>query len=269
MEDCASVDGDPSQIHQVLVNLCINALEAMPEGGILALTSRVRELQDSSSSGLPLPQGPYLELAVSDTGIGMTEDVRQRVFEPFFTTKNLDGMAGTGLGLATAYGIVQTHRGAITAESIREKGSTFRVFLPVGTLTLVAKDPAHATVRGQGIVLIVEDEPLLRELAATVLDSLGYETVTAADGEEALVVYRHYLGRLTAVLLDLKMPRMAGREAFLEMRKIDPGVPVIICTGYGENEEVQELLTLGASGMLAKPYRIADLAAKLESFAIK
>ena len=264
MEACPPVDGDPAQIHQVLLNLCMNAIEAMPERGTLSIAGRRRELQDASRSGLPLPAGPYLELSVADTGIGMAEDVRRRIFEPFFTTKTATGTTGTGLGLSTAYGIIQAHRGGITAESVRGKGSTFRVLLPVGLLPAAEKPSAAASAKCEGTVLLVEDEPLLRELGASVLESLGYQTLTAEDGVEGVEAFRANKGRLCAVLLDLKMPRMAGREALIEMRRIDPEVPVIVCTGFGENEEVQELLTLGATGMLPKPYRIADLATKLE-----
>jgi len=257
------VDGDPAQIHQVLVNLCLNALEAMPERGTLTLGSRLRTLEEQAQSGLPLPPGRYVELTVADQGIGMTEEVRKRVFEPFFTTKHATGMTGTGLGLSTAYGIVRAHRGAITVESARGKGTTFHVFLPEGTLAVAEKPPAPASSAGQGTVLLVEDEPLLRELGASILESLGYRVVTAKDGEEGVAAYRDTHADLDAVLLDLKMPRKGGREAYLDMRCIDPGVPVIVCTGYGDNEEVQELLSEGAAGMLPKPYRIAELAAKL------
>ena len=263
IEGSLRVDGDPSQIHQVFVNLCINAIEAMPERGSLTLTARPQVLAESIHSGLPIPAGSYVELSVADTGIGMTEAVRQRIFEPFFTTKNTSGMSGTGLGLSTAYGIIHAHGGTLTVESDRGRGSTFRVLLPVGALPPAARSPQASGSKGHGLVLLVEDEPLLRELGASVLDSLGYEATTASDGLEAVRIFRARHQDLCAVLLDLKMPRMAGREAFLEILKIDPSVPVIICTGYGENEEVQELLTLGAKGMLAKPYQIATLAAKL------
>jgi CheY-like chemotaxis protein len=261
--ECASVDGDPSQIHQVLVNLCINAMEAMPERGTLTITSCVRLISETSHPGLSLPRGKYVELAVSDTGLGMTREVQQRIFEPFFTTKNSSGVSGTGLGLATAYGIIHAHGGAISVTSDKGKGSTFSVFLPVGKLPPAVREARPGNARGEGLVLLVEDEPLLRELGASALESLGYQVATAADGREAVETFRQLHTRLCAVVLDLKMPRMGGREAFMELRRISPSVPVIVCTGYGENEEVQELLTLGASGMLAKPYQISTLAAKL------
>ncbi|MBK9796242.1 MAG: response regulator [Holophagaceae bacterium] len=263
MVDCPSVDGDPAQLHQVLVNLCINAMEAMPEGGVLTLAACARELPGSSESGLPLPAGSYVELSVSDTGMGMAEEVRPRIFEPFFTTKDSSGVSGTGLGLATAFGIIQTHRGAITVDSVRGKGSVFRLFLPVGQLSPLKAEAPVLSTGGQGLVLLVEDEPILQDLGRSILDSLGYEVLTAGDGLEAVEVFRRHHSRLCAVLLDLKMPRMAGREAYAEILMVDPKVPVIVCTGFGENEEVQELLTLGAAGMLAKPYRIGELAAML------
>jgi len=263
MAGCPTVDGDPSQIHQVLVNLCINAVEAMPERGVLTLSSWVRNVSEATHPGLPVPAGRYVELAVSDTGLGMSPEIQQRIFEPFFTTKNSSGVSGTGLGLATAYGIIRAHGGAITVTSSRGKGSMFRLFLPVGSMSPAEPSVSSGGTRGEGLVLLVEDEQLLRELGAAALESLGYEPVTARDGREGVETYGRLHDRLCAVLLDLKMPRMGGREAFLELRRIDPTVPVIICTGYGENEEVQELLTLGARGMLAKPYQISALAAKL------
>jgi PAS domain S-box-containing protein len=267
MEDCPTVDADPAQIHQVLVNLCLNAMEAMPGGGTLTLASRRLQVAEPRPSGPALPAGAYVELSVTDTGMGMAEEVLARVFEPFYTTKTSSGLSGTGLGLSTAFGIIQAHRGAITVESVRGKGSSFHVFLPVGQLPPTEKEAPAGASAGQGMVLLVEDEPILRDLGASTLETLGYEVTLSADGWEGVEAFRKHHARLCAVLLDLKMPRMAGREAFLEFLQIDPDVPVIVCTGFGENEEVQELLTLGAAGMLAKPYRISELAAMLRQVA--
>jgi len=264
MEDCPTVDGDPSQLHQVVLNLCLNAIEAMPEGGTLSVTTRSLEVETTPPLGTAVTPGNYVELRVTDTGLGMIEDIRQRVFEPFFTTKNTSGMSGTGLGLSTAFGIVHAHHGAITVESTRGKGSTFRVLLPMGVLPNKNGQTQPVPVKGAGSVLLVEDEPILLDLGTTVLESLGFEVIPAEDGLAAVAAFQvHHLG-LCAVLLDLKMPKMGGREAFLEFQKLNPGVPVIICTGFGENEEVQDLITRGAAGMLAKPYQIATMAAKLK-----
>jgi PAS domain S-box-containing protein len=268
LEECPPVDADPSQIHQVVLNLCLNAIEAMPERGTLTVRTHSLELEEGGAPGAALAPGSYVELRVTDTGLGMTEEVRQRVFEPFFTTKNTSGMSGTGLGLSTTFGIVHAHHGSITVESTRGKGTTFRVLLPKGVLPETKDQTQPVPVMGEGVVLLVEDEPILRELGTTVLETLGFEVIEAADGVAAIAAYREHHQRLCAVLLDLKMPRMGGRETFLELQNINPGVPVVVCTGYGENEEVQDLLTRGAAGMLAKPYQIATMAAKLKQVAV-
>ena len=225
MEGCPSIDGDPAQIHQVVMNLCINAIEAMPEQGILSLAAKVCAVSEASHPGVELPAGAYVEISVADTGVGMTEEVQQRIFEPFFTTKNSAGLGGTGLGLATTYGIAQAHGGAIAVDSRPGQGSTFHVFLPVGSLPRAERVvPVNASLGG-GLVLLVEDEPLLREVGTSALEALGFEVATASDGVEAVEAYQRCHAQLCAVLLDLKMPRKAGRETFLEIHAIDPGVP--------------------------------------------
>ncbi len=263
MEDCPTVDGDPGQLHQVIFNLCLNALEAMPGKGRITVSARRRPIEAPGAPDLLLPPGDYVELEVADTGAGMSEEVRQRVFEPFFTTKTEGGKPGTGLGLSTVYGIVHSHRGAVEVESEPGRGSRFRVLLPVGILAVHTGDSGPIPRLGQGEVLLVEDEPLLREAAASALRSLGYTVHEAADGAAGVAAFAAHHAGLHAVLLDLKMPVMGGREAFHEMHRIDPAVPVVVCTGFGENEEVQALRTAGAVGMLAKPYRIKDLQAAL------
>jgi CheY-like chemotaxis protein len=193
----------------------------------------------------------------------MPEEVRQRIFEPFFTTKTHAGQSGTGLGLSTVYGIVHSHRGTIEVDSQPGVGSRFRVLIPAGTLAPAGTVRGPSSRKGHGEVLLVEDELLLREAATSALESLGYVVHGAGDGAAGLEAFRAHHSTLHAVLLDLKMPVMGGREAFLEMHRIDPDVPVLVCTGFGENEEVQALRSLGAVGMLAKPYRIADLSEAL------
>ncbi len=267
MADCPTVDGDPSQLHQVVLNLCLNAMEAMPARGTLSLAARRRTVEPPGAPDLLLPPGDYVELEVEDTGTGMSEEVRQRVFEPFFTTKTEGGKPGTGLGLSTVYGIVHSHRGAVEVDSTPGAGSRFRVLLPAGILTVHTGDSGPIPRIGQGEVLLVEDEPLLREAAASALRSLGYTVHEAADGAAGAAAFQARHATLYAVLLDLKMPVMGGREAFHAMHRIDPTVPIVVCTGFGENEEVQALRSAGAVGMLAKPYRIKDLQAALRRLA--
>ena len=254
-----SIDGDPSQVQQVLMNLFLNAIEAMPGGGVLTITTRTVQLGGTAASSDPLPAGSYAELAVADTGPGMDPELLQRIFDPFMTTKTRKGQPGTGLGLSTVLGIVEAHFGAISVDSTIGRGSTFRVLLPVGRLLAEPVAAESEPRRGEGLVLVVEDEPIVREVTRSALERLGYTVETAQDGQEGVAAYRARHHTLMAVLLDLKMPVLDGREAFEQMQRIDAEVPIIICTGYGENEEVQAILSQGGAGMLNKPYRIADL----------
>jgi PAS domain S-box-containing protein len=255
------VDGDPNQIQQILVNLCLNAMEAMPGGGTLKLSCRPCVIGPEDALRYQLPEGSYVELQVADVGVGMNDEVRERIFEPFFTTKAHGPSPGTGLGLSTVFGIVVTHHGAISVESEPGQGSTFQVLLPSGSMREgpAQKGPAADNGKGRGKVLVVEDEHLLRELAEEALKTLGYTVCAAENGKEGVAAFRLHHGDLQAVILDLKMPVMGGTEAFSQMHQIDPSVPVIVCTGYGENEEVQRLISQGAAAMLSKPYQVSEL----------
>ena len=269
LEKDLSVDGDPTQIQQVLMNLCLNAIEAMPNPGILGIATRLLKLGEAEALAHRLPPGAYVMLDVSDTGPGISKEVLPQIFEPLFTTKTMKGEMGTGLGLSTVYGIVEAHHGVIEVDSRPGIGSTFHVLLPVGKLIPDQPGQELALGVGKGVVLVVEDEPILREVAQSALESLGYAVETAEHGKAGVAIYRERHGELLAVLLDLKMPVMSGQEAFAQMRSINGSVPVIICTGYGENEEVQELLSHGAAGLLPKPYRIVELSEALQRLKAK
>lgn len=260
-----SVDGDPSQLNQVVVNLCMNAIDAMPDGGHLSLSTADVELDATAAAEAGCAAGAYVMLRVRDTGTGMSEAVKARIFEPFFTTREHNRTSGSGLGLSTVHGVVHLHQGAITVESSPGAGATFTVWLPQGHLTPAPKVDAARAAQGRGCILIVDDEAPLRTFVAAALRKLGYESVAAVDGEDAVRVFAEHGERISAVLLDLKMPRQGGRETFLELRRQRPQLPVLICSGYGDNDEVQELIALGARGLLAKPFRIADLSDQLAS----
>ena len=176
---------------------------------------------------------------------------------------------GTGLGLPTVLGIVEGHQGAVEVKSRVGTGTTFKVYLPIGVLSPERPQLERRTNGGRGVVLVVEDEPSLRDLARSALESLGYGVETAEDGLAGVALFRACHPRLRAVLLDMKMPNMGGLEAFGQMQQIDASVPVIICTGYGENEEVQRILSGGGAGLLPKPYRVAQLADALEQVEAK
>jgi CheY-like chemotaxis protein len=213
--------------------------------------------------------GDFVTLRVTDTGHGMDEAVRARVFEPFFTTKEQNRTSGTGLGLSTVHGIVHLHQGTIAVESAPGDGATFTVWLPrghVAATAVLAKAPAPAAglpAGRLGRILVVDDEPQLRSFMAAALRKLGYDSALAVDGDDGLRVFADQRDGLTGVILDLKMPKKGGREVFLEMHALAPALPVRICSGYGDNEEAQALITLGARGLLPKPFRIDDLAEQL------
>ena len=269
LEEGLSVDGDPAQIQQVLMNLCLNAIEAMPNPGTLGLSTCKIKLDETKASTYRLASGSYVLLEVADTGGGISQDVLPQIFEPFFTTKTNKGEMGTGLGLSTVFGIVEAHLGVIEVQSSCGEGTTFKVLLPTGKLAARESGANPIIGSGMGMVLVVEDEPLLREVAQGALEHLGYEVKTAEHGRAGVAAFTALHHELSAVLLDLKMPIMSGQEAFVLMRGVNRSVPIIICTGYGENEEVQDLLSHGAAGLLSKPYRIQELSDALQRLAAR
>jgi CheY-like chemotaxis protein len=263
-----TVDGDPSQINQALVNLVVNASEAMPGGGMLTVRTADADLDEPTAKALDLPPGSYLRLEVCDTGVGMSAEVRSHLFEPFFTTKARKDQPGTGLGLPTVYGVVQVHRGALRVESAPGRGTTFALFLPQGSLAPGAAPLTPSGGRSSGgLVLVVDDEATVREFSSRALSTLGWRAVTASDGEEGVRAFGEHHRALAGVLLDLKMPGMSGSAAFREMRRLDPAVPILICSGFADNEEVQALVAEGAQGLLEKPFQLRDLARQLERIA--
>jgi PAS domain S-box-containing protein len=253
--------GDYSQLEQVLMNLLVNARDAMPDGGRLV----VRSYDAVPPAGEPrvTPQdGPHVVLEVSDTGVGIDPSVRHRIFEPYFTTKTGGAVRGTGLGLATVYGIVDAHHGAIEVLDNPPRGTLMRVWLP-SVPAVVRPAPRARGERqvqtGSGTVLVVDDEPLVRRAFARALETLGYDVLLAADGVEAVDLYRERTGAIAAVVLDMVMPRMDGRATYLALRELDPSVSVLLTTGFALNEEAQSILDLGVRAFVPKPCDIETL----------
>ncbi|MFO7653453.1 MAG: PAS domain S-box protein [Candidatus Krumholzibacteriia bacterium] len=266
--DLPGVHADPTQLRQVILNLITNASEALEDGSgtIRLATGAVACGPDDlrqTFAGDDLPPGQYVFLEVSDTGVGMDAETLRRIFDPFYSTK----FAGRGLGLAAVLGIVRSHRGGIEVTSEPGCGTRFRVLLPAlarPAAPVPAAEPTVGDWRGEGLVLVADDEDTVRSLARLMLERLGFDVIVARDGREALEVYRERGAEICCVLLDLTMPHMDGETAFRELRRIDPGVRVVLSSGYHEQEVSRRFLGEGLAGFLQKPYQLETLAAELQ-----
>ena len=251
--DLWSVRADAAQLEQVLVNLALNARDAMPDGGRLAIETTNREVSVSQARALEISPGLFVELLVRDTGIGIPADVQGRIFEPFFTTKPKG--AGTGLGLSMVYGFVRQSGGTVSVQSAPGLGSTFSLLLPRTDDTTPSGPPAPRTLtaatHGTGTVLIVEDERALRRLSATVLRQAGYQTIEASDGQQALDLYTVHSHRIVMVVTDVVMPRMGGIELAKRLRALRSDIPLLFVTGYVEQSEI---LHEQGTPVLLKPF---------------
>jgi PAS domain S-box-containing protein len=260
----APVMADPVQIEVMLLNLASNAADAMPDGGRLVIETANAP---PSESGLPdllnAPAESYVTLSVSDTGHGIDPAIQEHIFEPFFTTK--EAGQGTGLGLASVYGIVESHGGSIVCRSETGRGTTFRTHLPAAGAPVpsAVEDGRLTSAGGDETILIVDDEKPIRDMAALVLARFGYRTLTAASGEEALERYAAEGDRIDLVVLDIGMPGMGGRQCLAELLRINPEAKTLIASGYAGEERHAEMAAAGASGYIAKPYNISDLAAEV------
>jgi two-component system cell cycle sensor histidine kinase/response regulator CckA len=253
------VKADVSQIQQVLMNLLINAWQAMPGGGRITIATRTVSLTEWTDPAWDIKPGDYGVLAVTDTGVGMDEAVLSRIFEPFFTTKKPG--QGTGLGLASAYRIIKDHGGAMRVKSQSGQGSTFTIYLPrSASPAQVLPVPDHRLIPGHATVLVVDDEPVLRRVCARLLNKLGYQALEAAGGEEALRVYREQGPKIDLVLLDLIMPGLNGIQTLERLREMDPDVRVLLCSGYGD--KAGENLSADVE-FIAKPYTLEFLSQKV------
>ncbi len=251
---------DPGQLEQVIVNLAVNARDAMPRGGRLAIEIAAVELDERRASHLgALEAGPHVMLVVSDSGIGIDPDTLPRIFEPFFTTKGPGH--GTGLGLATVYGIVQQHQGAIAVESVREQGTTFRVYLPMTSEPLEPADERTAGLPGGAeTILLVEDEHEVRTLARDILEQAGYTVLEAGNGQEALEISRRYTESIQLLLTDVIMPSMSGRELAERIDHVRPGLKVLYMSGYTDDVLGPRALLAGERVVLQKPFTPEALA---------
>jgi PAS domain S-box-containing protein len=261
----SAIEGDAGQLEQTVLNLCINARDAMRNGGTLTLETRHETFSgDEEEDSEGAPRGKYVSLTLSDTGVGIPPENIPRIFEPFFTTK--DPGKGSGMGLAMAYGIVKNHGGHMDVRSVPGGGATFRVLLPASPKELSpspSSAPEEPVAGGTETILFVDDEASLRLLAKEMLGRLGYKVLTAGNGLEAVAVFTECRSEIAAIILDIIMPGMGGEEAFHRLREIDPSVRILLSSGYALEGKPHRLLSAGANGFLQKPYRVGTLAAAL------
>jgi hemerythrin-like metal-binding protein len=265
--DLPSLEADPAQIQQVIMNLVVNASDAVaPRGGIITLRTGLETLDregiDRHFPDQALRPGPHVTLEVADNGPGMAPQVKERIFDPFFTTK----FTGRGLGLSAVQGILRSHLGGIRVASKQGEGTTFKLFFPVGPGSKRAVTPEppacqvrFADYRGSGTVLVVDDEEALRAMAGTALCRLGFKVLEARDGQEALEVFQANREQISLILMDLTMPRMDGEVAFRELRRAGARIPILLSSGFGPEEALQRFTGKGLAGFLQKPYRFQAL----------
>lgn len=258
------VNADRGQIEQVLLNLYINAWQAMPGGGELYLKTSAVLLNNDFCKPFDAKPGRYTKVSITDTGVGMDENTRCRIFDPFFTTK--DKNRGTGLGLASAYGIIKNHGGIITVNSKRNHGTTFSIYLKISENKIhqeIATD--GAMVKGSGTILLVDDEDMIIDVSQALLDKLGYQVIAAKSGEEAIEVVLRLGSGIDLVILDMIMPGMDGGKTFDRIREIHPQMPVLLSSGYAVDGQSSEILRRGCNGFIQKPFNIEKLSQKIRN----
>ena len=263
-KDLWPVEADRGQINQVLLNLYVNAWQAMPGGGELFVTTENLSLTEQEAESLNLPAGRFVMVTVTDTGVGMGDKVMGRIFEPFFTTREMG--RGTGLGLASAYGIIKNHGGLITVASEKGAGSAFTIYLPASTRTVETHTPPPERMeKGKGTLLLVDDEQMILDVGAAMLRKLGYTVHVAGSGEEALKFYQSQGHTIHLVILDIVMPGMGGGDVFDRLKEMDPAVRVMLASGYSLEGKALEIMKRGCVGFIQKPFNLAQLSEKVTS----
>jgi two-component system cell cycle sensor histidine kinase/response regulator CckA len=265
-DDLWPVDVDHGQIEQVLLNLYVNAWQAMPGGGNLYLETKNVFVEESHFKPYVTMNGHYVKISVTDTGVGMDEKTKERIFEPFFTTKEMG--RGTGLGLASVYGIIKNHNGFINVYSEKGQGTTFNIYLPASPKKDIHDkgkdvDGDNVLPKGTETILLVDDESMILTVGSELLKTLGYTILTAQDGSSAIDLYKNSKENIDLVILDMVMPEMSGGEIFDELKKINPQVKVLLSSGYSLNGQASRIIKRGCVGFIQKPFTIRDIASQL------
>ena len=261
-QDLWSVEVDHGQIQQVLMNLYINSWQAMPGGGDLYIHTENVNLDENYVKPFEIIPGRYVKISVTDTGVGMDEVTQQRIFDPFFTTKEMG--RGTGLGLASVYGIIKNHGGFINVYSEKGEGTTFNIYLPASLAEVIEeKKPSEKVVKGEATILLVDDEEMIIDVGEKLLQHLGYRVITAKSGKEALDVFEKNMADIDMVILDMIMPGMGGGETCDRLKEINPETKVLLSSGYTINGKAQEILDRGCNGFIQKPFNMKELSLKI------
>jgi signal transduction histidine kinase len=263
-ENLPSIEVDINQIRQIIMNLILNASEAIGDNsGVISITTEAGECDKDCFRKMylddELPDGLYNFIQVADTGVGMDEETIKKIFDPFFTTK----FTGRGLGMSAVLGIIRGHKGAINVESKPGKGTIFTVLLPPSgkesTTTKPDRQETAASWRGHGTILVVDDEEIVREVGKDMLEAIGFNVITAGDGQDAVEIFNDRSNEIDCVLLDLTMPRMNGEECFFELRKIRKDIRILIYSGYSKQETAQKFIDQEVNGFLEKPFQLKTL----------
>jgi len=261
-ENLWSAEVDQGQIEQVLLNLYVNAWQSMPGGGNLYIQTKNITLDENYPKPFEMKPGKYVKISVADTGVGMDEAVQRRIFDPFFTTKEMG--RGTGLGLASVYGIIKNHGGFIDVYSEKGKGSTFSIYLPASDKKVLEEVKLPKDVlKGAETVLLVDDEKMIIDVGKPMLEKLGYNTLIARSGKDATEIYKSKKDQIDIVILDMIMPEMGGGDAYDRLKKINPEIKVLLSSGYSVDGQATEILERGCNGFIQKPFSMKDLSQKI------
>jgi CheY-like chemotaxis protein len=230
--------------------------------GELYLQTKNITLNDDDAKLYEIDPGRYVKISVTDTGVGIDEAIQHKIFDPFFTTKEVS--RGTGLGLASAYGIIKSHSGIINVHSKKGEGSTFNIFLPASEKKLIKKETVNKkALKGTGTVLFVDDEDMIRDVGRDIIGKLNYKVLVAKSGKDAIKIYKKYQKKIDIVIMDMIMPEMGGGELYDKLKKINPDVKVLLSSGYYINGLARKILSRGCNGFIRKPYKIKDLSQKI------
>jgi len=257
-----TVEVNKGQMEMVLLNLYINALHAMPEGGDLHLLSENVVIDDGLAGNLKLKQGEYVKVSVADTGTGIDKEIREKIFDPFFTTKGKG--RGTGLGLASASEVIKNHGGLIDVYSEKDKGATFNIYLPASDKKVIKeKELTRKILKGTETILLVDDEEMIIEVNKEILKALGYKTLIAKSGKGAVEIYKNNQKKINMVIMDMIIPGMSGKELYDNLKVIDPEIKVLLSSGYSISGQAAEILERGCNGFIQKPFKLKELSVKI------